>query len=103
MPSGVDPDKLSSVNLAAGGCHKRLYASKTGMLVAGQIGQGPPSDLDWTSHYTMGPQGRLAEPEQFREHRPETGADGEVTYLCDVPVAVRDGAARSQTALCRAA
>ncbi len=93
----LDPDKLSSRNLAAGDVIRSLREQNV-QVAAGQIGQPPvPTGLDF--QYTMGTQGRLAEPEQFANIVLKTGADGEVTYLRDVSRS--ELGARSQDTRCR--
>jgi multidrug efflux pump len=93
----LDPDKLSSRNLTAGDVVKSLREQNV-QVAAGQIGQPPvPTGLDF--QYTMGTQGRLAEPEQFANVVLKTGADGEVTYLRDVSRS--ELGARSQDTRCR--
>src|SRR6516162_5210485 len=93
----LDPDKLSSRNLTAGDVIKSLREQNV-QVAAGQIGQPPvPSGLDF--QYTMGAQGRLAEPEQFSNIVIKTGSDAEVTYLRDVSRS--ELGARNQDTRCR--
>jgi multidrug efflux pump len=93
----LDPDKLASRNLTAGDVIKALREQNV-QVAAGQIGEPPvPAGLNF--QYTVGAQGRLAEPEQFANIVLKTGSDGEVTYLRDVSTS-RLGP-RSQTTLCR--
>jgi multidrug efflux pump len=93
----LDPDKLSSRNLAAGDVVRSLREQNV-QVAAGQIGQPPvPTGLDF--QYTMGTQGRLVEPEQFANIVLKTGTDGEVTYLRDVSRS--ELGARSQDTRCR--
>src|SRR5262249_48659727 len=93
----LDPDKLSSRNLAAGDVVRALREQNV-QVAAGQIGQPPvPTGLDF--QYTMGTQGPLAGPEQFANIVLKTGDDGEVTYLRDVSRS--ELGARSQDTRCR--
>jgi multidrug efflux pump subunit AcrB len=93
----LDPDKLSSRNLAASDVVKSLREQNV-QVAAGQIGQPPvPTGLDF--QYTMGTQGRLIEPEQFANIVLKTGDEGEVTYLRDV--SRTELGARSQDTRCR--
>src|SRR5207245_1411079 len=69
----LDPDRLSSRNLTAGDVIKALREQNV-QVAAGQIGQPPtPRGLDF--QYTVGAQGRLAEPEQFANIVVKTGSD----------------------------
>jgi multidrug efflux pump len=93
----LDPDKLSSRNLTAGDVI-RVLREQNVQVAAGQIGQPPvPRGLDF--QYTLGAQGRLAEPEQFDRLVVKTGSDGEVIYLRDVSRS--ELGPRSQTTLSR--
>jgi multidrug efflux pump len=93
----LDPDRLSSRNLTAGDVIRSLREQNV-QVAAGQIGQPPvPTGLDF--QYTMGTQGRLAEPEEFANIVLKTGGDGEVTYLRDVSRS--ELGARSQDTRCR--
>src|ERR1700721_2198292 len=78
----LDPDKLQSRNLTAGGVI-RVLREQNVQVAAGRIGQPPvPNGQDF--QYTMNTLGRLVEAEQFADIILNTGADGEVTYLRDV-------------------
>src|SRR5262245_44294758 len=93
----LDPDKLASRNMTAGDVIKALREQNV-QVAAGQIGEPPvPAGLDF--QYTMGAQGRLADPEQFAGVVVKTGEDGEVTYLRDV--SRTELGPRSQTTLSR--
>ncbi len=93
----LDPDKLSSRNLTAGDVIRALREQNV-QVAAGQIGQPPvPNGLDF--QYTLGAQGRLAEPEQFANLVVKSGANGEVVYLRDVSRS--EMGPRSQTTLSR--
>src|SRR5580700_6006975 len=93
----LDPDKLQSRNLTAGDVI-RVLREQNVQVAAGQIGQPPvPRGLDF--QYTVGAQGRLAEPEQFDKLVVKTGSDGEVIYLRDVSRS--EMGPRSQTTLSR--
>jgi multidrug efflux pump len=93
----LDPDKLASRNLTAGDVI-RVLREQNVQVAAGQIGQPPvPRGLDF--QYTLGAQGRLAEPEQFAGLVVKTGGNGEVVYLRDVSRS--EMGPRSQTTLSR--
>jgi multidrug efflux pump subunit AcrB len=93
----LDPDKLAARNLTAGDVIRALREQNV-QVAAGQIGQPPvPQGLDF--QYTLGTQGRLAEPEQFAGLVVKSGGAGEVVYLRDVSRS--ELGPRSQTTLSR--
>jgi multidrug efflux pump len=93
----LDPDKLASCNLTASDVI-RVLREQNVQVAAGQIGQPPvPTGLDF--QYTLGAQGRLAEPEQFAGLVVKSGTNGEVVYLRDVSRS--EMGPRSQTTLSR--
>ena len=65
----LDPDKLQSRNLTAGDVIQVLREQNV-QVAAGQIGQ-PPVPRGQDFQYTLSTLGRLVEPEQFAEHRPQ--------------------------------
>src|SRR5262249_18542651 len=78
----LDPGKLQSRNLTAGGVVRVWRDEKLGGA-PGQMRQPPvPTGQDF--QYTLSTLGRLVEHEQFANIVLKTGADGEVTYLRDV-------------------
>jgi hydrophobe/amphiphile efflux-1 (HAE1) family protein len=93
----LDPDKLASRNLTAGDVIRALREQNV-QVAAGQIGQPPiPRGLDF--QYTLGAQGRLAEPEEFGGLVVKSGSGTEIIYLRDVSRS--EMGPRSQTTLSR--
>src|SRR5205809_593496 len=91
----LDPDKLQSRNLTAGG-GIRVLREQNVQVAAGQIGQPPvPQGQDF--QYTMSTLGRLADPQQFADMILKTDSEGRIVRMRDVATSELGALAYDQT------
>lgn len=79
----LDPEKIAARNMTVGDVLQALQEQNI-QVAAGIVG-GPPLPAGSSQfQYTMSAQGRLSEPEQFREIVVKVSPDGKTTQLKDV-------------------
>jgi hydrophobe/amphiphile efflux-1 (HAE1) family protein len=79
----LDPDALASRDMTAGDVVTAIQEQNV-QVAAGVVG-GPPLPPGTAQfQYTISAQGRLSDPEQFKEIVVKTGADGRITHLKEV-------------------
>lgn len=78
----LDPYKMANLGVTTGDVKSAIQAQNA-QISAGQIG-GTPSPAGQALNATVTAQSRLRTPEEFRQIRLRSNADGSVVYLADV-------------------